>query len=119
MLQAEEIQTRIQLISDEKLRNQVASAISEFKEKLLPRLNKMKPQLIHNDANDWNIVCGDKIRLIDFGDMILAPRVVGLAVAASYLALDSNDPVLKFQNWCADITLLLHYRWKSWIYSYL
>ena len=98
MLQAEEIQSRIQLISDEKLRNQVASAISEFKEKLLPRLNKMKPQLIHNDANDWNIVCGDKIRLIDFGDMILAPRVVGLAVAASYLALDSNDPVFEISK---------------------
>ena len=98
MLQAEEIQSRIQLISDEKLRIQVASAISEFKEKLLPRLNKMKPQLIHNDANDWNIVCGDKIRLIDFGDMILAPRVVGLAVAASYLALDSNDPVFEISK---------------------
>ena len=98
MLQSEEIQSRIQLISDEKLRNRVASAISEFKEKLLPRLNKMKPQLIHNDANDWNIVCGDKIRLIDFGDMILAPRVVGLAVAASYLALDSNDPVFEISK---------------------
>jgi 4-aminobutyrate aminotransferase-like enzyme/Ser/Thr protein kinase RdoA (MazF antagonist) len=95
MMQAEKILNRLDLIADEKLRISVADEITEFKDKFLPKLKEMKSQLIHNDANDWNIVCGEKIQLIDFGDIILAPRIVGLAVTASYLALDSEDPTFE------------------------
>ncbi|MFM7542495.1 MAG: phosphotransferase, partial [Actinomycetales bacterium] len=70
MMQAEKILNRLDLIADEKLRISVADEITEFKEKFLPKLKEMKSQLIHNDANDWNIVCGEKIQLIDFGDII-------------------------------------------------
>lgn len=98
MLQAEKILNRLDLITDQKLRVAVSDEVSEFTENILPKLKHLKSQLIHNDANDWNIVCGEKIRLIDFGDIIMAPRIVGLAVAASYVALDSNDPTFEISK---------------------
>ncbi|MEY2841704.1 MAG: hypothetical protein RLY74_845, partial [Actinomycetota bacterium] len=98
MMQAEKILNRLDLITDQKLRVAVSGEVSEFKENVLPKLKQLKSQLIHNDANDWNIVCGEKIQLIDFGDIILAPRIVGLAVAASYVALDSNDPTFEISK---------------------
>lgn len=98
MLQAEKILNRLDLITDQKLRVAVSDEVSEFTGNVLPKLKQLKSQLIHNDANDWNIVCGEKIRLIDFGDIIMAPRIVGIAVAASYVALDSNDPTFEISK---------------------
>jgi len=45
-------------------------------------------QPIHNDANDYNVVVSHsgELGLIDFGDMVAAPRIVGLATAAAYAA---------------------------------
>jgi Ser/Thr protein kinase RdoA (MazF antagonist) len=53
-------------------------------------------QVVHNDANENNILIGPDRRiagLIDFGDIVYAPRVVGLAVACSYAMLGHEDPV--------------------------
>lgn len=52
------------------------------------RLADLPRQVIHNDANPDNILveAGDPptVALVDFGDAVSAPRVVDLAVAASY-----------------------------------
>ncbi|MFM8672873.1 MAG: aminotransferase class III-fold pyridoxal phosphate-dependent enzyme, partial [Candidatus Nanopelagicus sp.] len=54
----------------------------------------MPMQVIHNDGNDYNIIEKDeRVFLIDFGDMIYAPKIVGAAVAAAYVGLKSDDPV--------------------------
>ncbi|MFM8628396.1 MAG: aminotransferase class III-fold pyridoxal phosphate-dependent enzyme, partial [Candidatus Nanopelagicus sp.] len=54
----------------------------------------MPMQVIHNDGNDYNIIEKDeRLFLIDFGDMIYAPKIVGAAVAAAYVGLKSDDPV--------------------------
>jgi Ser/Thr protein kinase RdoA (MazF antagonist) len=62
---------------------------------VFPKLNKLNSQLIHNDANDNNIVVDQDLvnALIDFGDVIYAPRVCGLAVACAYVITDLSDPV--------------------------
>lgn len=53
-----------------------------------PRLAMLPRQVIHNDANPDNILIepGDppNVHLVDFGDAVTAPRVVDVAVAASY-----------------------------------
>ena len=53
----------------------------------VPALDHLPHQVIHNDANEHNVLVGDDGRvagLIDFGDLCRAPRVCGLAVAAAY-----------------------------------
>ena len=52
-------------------------------------------QIIHNDANDWNVLCeGEKVcGIIDFGDAIYSTRISEIAVALSYIMVDKNDPI--------------------------
>jgi Ser/Thr protein kinase RdoA (MazF antagonist) len=61
---------------------------------LLPTL---RHAVIHNDANDHNVLVADDSRsisgLLDLGDMVHSVVVNELAVAAAYAALDAADPV--------------------------
>src|SRR5690606_3549141 len=61
----------------------------------LPRL---RSAVIHNDANDWNVLVAeedhDRIAgLIDFGDALYAPLIAEVAIAAAYAGLDHADPI--------------------------
>ena len=50
----------------------------------VPDLDHLPHQVIHNDANEHNVLVGDDGRvtgLIDFGDAVYSARVCGLAVA--------------------------------------
>ena len=94
MLQAESLLSWSSKISDSNSRKIVETTLNNYKKNILPKLKKMPMQIIHNDGNDYNIIeDGDKLVLIDFGDMIYAPKVVGAAVAAAYVGLKSDDPV--------------------------
>ena len=64
--------------------------------KVAPVLDQLPRQLIHGDANDFNVVVDDDDRvrgLIDFGDLMMAPKVCGLAIAAAYAMFRQADPV--------------------------
>jgi len=94
MLQAGQILKWSQKITDSKVRELVEKTIKSFHQNSLPKLKKMPMQVIHNDGNDYNIIEKDeRVFLIDFGDMIYAPKIVGAAVAAAYVGLKSDDPV--------------------------
>jgi Ser/Thr protein kinase RdoA (MazF antagonist) len=94
MLQAEKLLAWSSKITDSKVQAIVDKTLNNYKKNVLPKLKKMPMQVIHNDGNDYNIIEDkDKLVLIDFGDMIYAPKVVGAAVAAAYVGLKSNDPV--------------------------
>jgi Ser/Thr protein kinase RdoA (MazF antagonist) len=59
-------------------------------------LDPLPWQVIHNDANEYNILVGPGRRvagLIDFGDIVYAPRICGLAVACAYAMLGQTDPL--------------------------
>jgi 4-aminobutyrate aminotransferase-like enzyme/Ser/Thr protein kinase RdoA (MazF antagonist) len=60
----------------------------------LPRLDQLPHQLVHNDANEHNVLVGEdgSIGLIDFGDVVYCPRVCGLAVAGAYAMQGQPDP---------------------------
>jgi 4-aminobutyrate aminotransferase-like enzyme/Ser/Thr protein kinase RdoA (MazF antagonist) len=74
-----------------------AAMLRRFAEVVLPKLRKLPSQAIHNDANENNIVLSptgeDVCALIDFGDTVRSPRVVGLAVAIAYAMLGQTDPL--------------------------
>jgi 4-aminobutyrate aminotransferase-like enzyme/Ser/Thr protein kinase RdoA (MazF antagonist) len=62
----------------------------------LPSLDGLPEQVIHNDANELNVLVGpDGVvsGLIDFGDTVWSARVCGLAVAGAYAMQGLRDPV--------------------------
>jgi 4-aminobutyrate aminotransferase-like enzyme/Ser/Thr protein kinase RdoA (MazF antagonist) len=74
----------------------VAGLLADFKDRIRPTLSDCPRQVIHNDANDYNVlldeagaVCG----LLDFGDMVESWRVVELAVACAYALIGAQDPM--------------------------
>ena len=70
----------------------------------MPRLAGLRQSIIHNDANDLNVVVGGGqsdpftknqrvLGLIDFGDAVYSYTVAGLAIALAYAVLDKSDPL--------------------------
>jgi Ser/Thr protein kinase RdoA (MazF antagonist) len=72
------------------------SSFDTFIEDIAPRLELLPKQIIHNDFNPDNLLLSTSggaplIGVLDFGDAVIAPRVVDLAVAASYhIAAEPN-----------------------------
>ncbi|QPC87602.1 aminotransferase class III-fold pyridoxal phosphate-dependent enzyme [Mesorhizobium sp. NBSH29] len=72
--------------------------LDHFENSVAPRLSRLRAQIIHNDANDWNVLvnAGDHDQIagiIDFGDALHAPLIADVAVACAYAILDLEDPV--------------------------
>jgi len=99
MIQAPSLLGWSEKIEDSKIRKQVEKLISADAATSLQALASLPRQLIHNDANEWNIVHGkDSLGLIDFGDLIHAPRIVGVAVASAYIAMRSDNPAIEISD---------------------
>ena len=71
-----------------------------FEEEAVPKFDSLRTSVIHNDANDYNILVSNspypdlrEFGLIDYGDTITSHTVFEIAVAAAYLALDKPDPI--------------------------
>lgn len=65
---------------------------------IAPRLATLRAAVIHNDANDWNVLVDaanhDRISgLIDFGDALHTPVIAEVAIASAYAGLDHADPI--------------------------
>lgn len=65
-----------------------------------PVVGGLRRGIIHNDANDYNILVNDRDRLapvvagiVDFGDALEAPLVCELAIACAYVAMHKPDPL--------------------------
>lgn len=83
-------------IDDAELRQQVEDVLEALEDRVLPALELLPKQVIHNDANPENVLLNDEGKvsgIIDFGDMLRAPRVVEIAIAASYLRTTDSDPL--------------------------
>jgi len=94
MLQAANLRPALDLIPHEPLRATCREVLAQFEDHLLPALQTLPMQAIHNDANDHNVIVGEagRLGLIDFGDVVRAPRIVGLATAAAYAATTMAEP---------------------------
>jgi Ser/Thr protein kinase RdoA (MazF antagonist) len=74
----------------------VADCIDVFEKRVAPVLPTLRTQVIHNDLNPGNILVSDSdprtvAGVIDFGDMLRAPLVIDVAIAASYLRATDDD----------------------------
>jgi Ser/Thr protein kinase RdoA (MazF antagonist) len=70
-------------------RAQAQQALDAFDARVAPQLPGLRWQVVHNDLNPHNVVVApddtDRVSgILDFGDMVHAPLVCDVAIAASY-----------------------------------
>ncbi len=82
-------------------RTHVERIVARFVRDIRPRLDALPRQAIYNDANDMNILvtrqpgASRATGIIDFGDMIRAPRICEPAVAMAYAMMGPGDPLAR------------------------
>ena len=95
---AGESRARLRHIADAADRALVARFLDRFDAHVAPRLPALRAQVIHNDANDWNVLVDpdrpDAVAgVIDFGDALHTVLIAEVAVACAYSMLDQADPI--------------------------
>jgi hydroxylysine kinase len=90
MQRASQMRSLIAHVTEPELRAAVTQCLDDFEADALPVFSQLRSQVAHNDLNPGNaLVCSSDHSLvtgvIDFGDMVRAPLVVDVAIAASYL----------------------------------
>ncbi|MFO1201338.1 MAG: aminotransferase class III-fold pyridoxal phosphate-dependent enzyme [Tabrizicola sp.] len=83
-------------IADPTRRALVKGLFARYEAHVLPRLPTLRASVLHQDANDWNVITdpADPTRiagLIDFGDMCHGRTVNELAITLAYALLDTPD----------------------------
>jgi 4-aminobutyrate aminotransferase-like enzyme/Ser/Thr protein kinase RdoA (MazF antagonist) len=74
--------------------------LDHFRTQIVPKLADLERSVIHNDANDHNILVkidagGEPTLagLIDFGDILHTVTVAEVAISCAYLMLDRDEPL--------------------------
>lgn len=86
----------IRAIRDPARRGMIAGLVEDALERLEPQRGALRRSVVHNDANDHNVLVapdGSITGLIDFGDMIRTWTVSEPAIGATYAMLGAQDPV--------------------------
>lgn len=83
-------------IADPARRALVKRLFARYEAQILPRLPALRASVLHQDANDWNVITDpdDPTRitgLIDFGDMCHGRTVNELAITLAYALLAAPD----------------------------
>ena len=96
-------------VADASRRALAERALDGFVQRAKPRLAGLRRQPIHNDFNIYNLLVDPEapdevIGVLDFGDMVEAPMIDDLAVAASY-QLDAQGDAL---STIAEFTAAYH-----------
>ncbi len=106
LTQAPALRSRTHHIEEEERRRVVEDVLEHFDTEVLPKLNRLRAQVIHNDIAGLNALAdGNRVSgVIDFGDLIHAPLVCDLAVPIAGLIDDHPDPIAA----AAEITAGYH-----------
>lgn len=84
------------LVEDTEQHDLAADALHRFDAQAAPVLAALPTQVIHNDLNPHNILSAEPWRLtgvIDFGDILRAPRLQEVATACAYLVRPGPAPL--------------------------
>ena len=88
------------LLASDDRRKLIAYFESHFRDRVLPLTRDLREGVIHNDANDNNVLVGDDqssgqhvTSIIDFGDMMYSWIAVEPAIAAAYAMLGKEEPL--------------------------
>lgn len=94
---------RLGLIAVPEVRNWVEKMLIAYRSIPETVWAKLQWSTIHNDANDYNLLAIHErgaengkwtiSAVLDFGDMVWAPTINELAIAAAYACLDKEDPL--------------------------
>jgi len=95
------VRRNLSLVEDPELRGVIERIVARVEKDDVPRFARLRRSVIHNDANDHNVVVsadGDLPHqrvagLIDFGDLVYSFTVADLAIAIAYAVLDNPDPL--------------------------
>ncbi|TPH16197.1 aminotransferase class III-fold pyridoxal phosphate-dependent enzyme [Litorilituus lipolyticus] len=77
----------------------VESFLNDYQACTLPLLAKCPKAVIHNDANDYNLLIDDTEQpnhitgLIDFGDMVYSHIINDLAITCAYALMGQDNPI--------------------------
>jgi 4-aminobutyrate aminotransferase-like enzyme/Ser/Thr protein kinase RdoA (MazF antagonist) len=100
MRQAEWISGHTSQIPNIKQRGIVERILLQYRARVTPLLADLPRSVIHNDANDENVLLTEEPAgtwhvsgLLDFGDMLRAYTVSELAIASAYAIFGAEDPV--------------------------
>lgn len=87
------------IIGDRRRRSLVERHLLDFRGRVRPRLDGLPVSVIHNDANDANVLLSrgpdgslEVTGILDFGDMVRSHRVHEIAVACAYAVSPGVDP---------------------------
>ncbi|MEO9482765.1 MAG: aminotransferase class III-fold pyridoxal phosphate-dependent enzyme [Ekhidna sp.] len=85
----------ISAIEDPHDRNIVRYFFQAYDQRVVPVLPELRKCIIHNDANEWNIlVKDDRVSgVIDFGDMVYSSLINEVAIAITYGCYDKDNPL--------------------------
>lgn len=85
----------LHFIQDHEQRTMAAYFLLQYEMEVLPLRRHLRKAVIHNDANDYNILVQDgKVSgIIDFGDMVESCLVDNVAVACTYLMFKKANPL--------------------------
>jgi 4-aminobutyrate aminotransferase-like enzyme/Ser/Thr protein kinase RdoA (MazF antagonist)/murein DD-endopeptidase MepM/ murein hydrolase activator NlpD len=86
----------IELVDSEDRRTILCRVSTLFDAEVAPRLDSLPRAIIHNDANDHNVLVseeGEVAGILDFGDMVEGPIVCDVANAAAYAMLGKSEPL--------------------------
>lgn len=92
------LRSLLPVLGEPRLRALANRVLDDFDARLQPALAALPRQLIHNDLNPENLLFTPAPRrrvsgIIDYGDMVEAPLVCDLAVAAAYHLSGGGDPL--------------------------
>jgi 4-aminobutyrate aminotransferase-like enzyme/Ser/Thr protein kinase RdoA (MazF antagonist) len=94
------IETNLNYIKAPQNRKLVNDLLRRFQSATEDQLTDLRSSVIHNDANDYNVLVEPVQRwsntvsgVIDFGDMVYTRTVFELAIACAYAMLNKADPL--------------------------
>ncbi|MGY6272010.1 phosphotransferase [Achromobacter denitrificans] len=77
-------------------RGRITAYLDAFELEVVPALAALPGQIIHNDLSPSNILADEAgtglAGILDFGDMVHAPRIAEIAIAASYQMMVPGNP---------------------------
>jgi 4-aminobutyrate aminotransferase-like enzyme/Ser/Thr protein kinase RdoA (MazF antagonist) len=87
----------VALVTSPEVAAAIATLLAGYDIAVTPRLAALRQGVIHNDANDYNVLVDPRGQLvtgiIDFGDMVHSHIVNDVAVAMAYACLETADPL--------------------------
>jgi 4-aminobutyrate aminotransferase-like enzyme/Ser/Thr protein kinase RdoA (MazF antagonist) len=94
------VRDHLDTIVDAKRLAMIEASLERFSNDVVPVLGTLRRSIIHNDANDWNVIVGPGhpfertvSGLVDFGDMLETATVGELAIACTYAMQGKADPL--------------------------